>query len=178
MTSKKLRILMMSQNYPDEFYTLGTFVRESVRAVARHAKVTMVSPRAYTIPIRGFPFHHFSDVPWKERDSVRGFEVYHPRYVYPVPKRFFYRFTGESYLAGLRRITLPKPDLIHAHFLYPDGYAAMKLASEWRVPLVCHLRGTEIRRVYKEWPAIRKKMDEVIKNSVTHIRLFVKTRFP
>jgi glycosyltransferase involved in cell wall biosynthesis len=44
----------------------------------------------------------------------------------------------------------PQPDLIHAHFSYPDGYGMMKLAKKWKVPLVISALGTIERKVAYE----------------------------
>jgi glycosyltransferase involved in cell wall biosynthesis len=35
-----------------------------------------------------------------------------------------------------------KPDLIHAHGVYPDGYYALKLNEKYRIPYIITLRGT------------------------------------
>lgn len=45
-------------------------------------------------------------------------------------------------------------DLIHAHTITPDGFAACKLAKSLRLPLVCSARGSEVHTTPKESAAI------------------------
>ena len=55
-------------------------------------------------------------------------------------------------------------DLIDAHYVYPDGYAALKVAKELGFPLVVSARGTDIN-VYPNLPGIRKKIRKVLRGA-------------
>ena len=153
-----MRSLEVSQDFPDEFYPhRGIFIKQSVDSIHRAGvKVTMVSPRAFAIPIRGFPNHLFAKVPHYE---VREYPIHHPRYLYPVPKRFMYRFAGPFYSFFVGNYVLKnieKTDIIHAHFPYPDGYGMLKVKEKWRIPLVVHERGGYIFATGKAYPQIKR----------------------
>lgn len=74
------------------------------------------------------------------RESRGGVEVYRPRFVVG-PGSSLYRFEAKAYFRGVapvaERIHAEQPvDLVHAHFVYPDGVAGYELARRWNVPLV------------------------------------------
>jgi len=138
--------IQLSQDFPDCFYTYrGIFVKQAIDSIADSGVgVEVVSPRAFVLPFTWFPNHGFSQVPGKEQEATGRYTIHHPRYLYPVPKRFLYRFAGPSYahfVAHYINRHLDKPDLLHSHFAYPDGYGMLKLVKSWKIPLVVHLRG-------------------------------------
>ena len=162
-----MRSLEVSQDFPDAFYpNRGIFVKQAIDAVYRAGvDVVVVSPRAKAIPIKGFPNYHFSKIPIIEE---RDYTIHHPRYIYPVPKRFLYRFAGPSYgfHAGEYILdNIKKTDVIHAHFPYPDGYGMLKVKERWGVPLVVHERGGYIYATGKAYPSIRKMHMETLEKA-------------
>jgi glycosyltransferase involved in cell wall biosynthesis len=56
----------------------------------------------------------------------------------------------------------PKPDIIHAHFSYPDGYGMIRLAKKWEVPLVISALGTIERKVAYEGSYTSKQIIEAM----------------
>jgi teichuronic acid biosynthesis glycosyltransferase TuaC len=81
-----------------------------------------------------------------EYEVMDGVEVYRPK-VLSIPK-ILKRWDGFLMARGSRAcvaqvISKFKPTLIDAHFLYPDGYAASLLASEFKLPLTITLRGSK-----------------------------------
>jgi teichuronic acid biosynthesis glycosyltransferase TuaC len=162
-----MRSLEVSQDYPDEFYpNRGMFVKQAMDAVHRAGvEIEVVSPRAHVIPIKGFPNYLFSQVPLTETERELGYTIHHPRYFYPVPKRFLYRFAGPNYARSVGNYILKnvkKTDIIHAHFSYPDGYGMLRLRKEWKVPMVAHLRGGFIWSTGAAYPPIKDKHLEVL----------------
>jgi glycosyltransferase involved in cell wall biosynthesis len=80
-----------------------------------------------------------------------GVKVHHPRYfVVPkigmtlTPHTLFWtlKFGLQKLLAEGRRF-----DLIDAHYFYPDGVAAVRLAKEFGVPVVVTARGTDLNLI-------------------------------
>jgi glycosyltransferase involved in cell wall biosynthesis len=48
-----------------------------------------------------------------------------------------------SHLAGLER----RPDLIHAHFAFPDGWAAARVGARAGIPVVLTVHGSDVARI-------------------------------
>ncbi len=147
-----LRALVFTSLYPSVARPRhGIFVETRLLQLMREFPV---DPRVIA-PVLWFPFAsprfgayaRFAATP---RQAVRdqGVHVTHPRYLM-LPK------VGVSFQPGsmaraaiadiedLRRAGW-KPDLIDAHYLYPDGVAAAMLAARLRVPLVITARGTDV----------------------------------
>ena len=101
------------------------------------------------IPFSAFPYHNFSKLPHIEH--TEKYDLHYPRYLYIVPKKYFYSLTGISYAYFISRYAIknikPKPDLLHAHFSYPDGFGMIGLAKKWKVPFVISDYGTLERKV-------------------------------
>jgi glycosyltransferase involved in cell wall biosynthesis len=47
---------------------------------------------------------------------------------------------------------------------YPDGYAALRLSSRWRVPFIITVRGSDLLTI-KNFPQVKKKYDEILTKS-------------
>lgn len=139
-----MRILVLSSVFPNQAKpTLGVFVKNRVRRVARFGEVVVVAPVAW------FPFNRWirgikgESLPFAE--SLEGLRVFHPRY-FCIPALgkcldgIFYCLSVLWLLYSLRReFTF---DLIDAHFSYPDGVGAALLSKFIRVPLCITVRGT------------------------------------
>lgn len=54
-----------------------------------------------------------------------------------------------------------KPDVIDAHFLYPDGNAASRLAARFKIPLVVTLRGSKDKRLVES--NVRNQLADVVR---------------
>jgi glycosyltransferase involved in cell wall biosynthesis len=173
-----MRALQVSQQYPSEFYpALGVMVQNTLRALAPLLELELLSPRPFTLPVPGFPYGKLARLPTLRREH--GFQVHRPHYAYLVPKRLFYPLAGPALAHALRRysLQLEVPQLIHAHWSYPDGWGALALCDQYRqagrrVPLVIHARGTLERVVARQSARFRRLVarpltaaDAVIANS-------------
>jgi len=168
-----MRVLMLSQAYPSPPYpALGVFIRSAAHAMAVHAEVDVLSPRPYTLPLPGVPYGELARLPMRQVDGPCT--LHRPRYVYLVPKRFLYPLAGPSYARSVLAYAdqLARPDLVHAHWSYPDGHGGLALRDRFRCPLVVHARGTLERVVAKQHPRWRAMIaraligaDAVISNS-------------
>lgn len=170
-----LRALHVSQQFPTrEYPALGVMVQSAVRAQAKLSgvEVEVLAPRPYTLPVPGFPFGQLARVPRLSQDH--GFSVHRPHYVYLVPKRWLYPLVGTAFAASAKNYAshLARPDVIHAHWSYPDGAGAVALRDLFRCPLVVHARGTLERVVAKQNRLLREAVrspliaaDAVIANS-------------
>ena len=108
-------------------------------------------------PVPWFPFPQkmfgqyakYAQAP--ERETRDGLNVYHPRYV--VAPKVGMRLAPFSLADCLRR-TLDElreagwaPDMIDAHYLFPDGVAAAAVAREFDIPLALTARGTDVNLI-------------------------------
>ncbi|MGB9927169.1 MAG: glycosyltransferase [Methanosarcina sp.] len=149
-----MRVIEVCQEFPNRYYPqLGTFIKQSIDSIAdENIDVTVLSPKPFVLPFSAFPYHNFSKLP--KIDHTEKYTLHYPRYIYAIPKKYFYPFTGISYSQFISRYAVkninPKPDLIHAHFSYPDGYGMMKLSKKWKIPLVISALGTIERKVAYE----------------------------
>ncbi len=155
-----MRVLVLSSVFPNPKQpTLGVFVRERIRRVARECEVVVIAPIPW-FPLNGLiRGPRWSGIPEAERQD--GLRVFHPR-VLCVP-RYLKCLDGLLYAASLlpllARLRREFPfDLIDAHFAYPDGMAAYVLARVFRCPVTVTLRGTivplsryRLRRMQIAW---------------------------
>ncbi len=111
------------------------------------------------------PYFPAIEINWRWRFSqvVRleirdGIEVYHPRY-YMIPKIGMCLYGLMMFLSVLGTIRKIRKtfnfDLIDAHFVYPDGLAAVLLGWVFRKPVVVSARGSDIN-LYSQFPLIRR----------------------
>ena len=140
-------------------------------AVARldGCEVRVVAPVPYHPPIRiGKRWGH-SQV--AQEEVIDGMQVYHPRY-FMIPKismPLHGIMMSLSVLLLVKRIKRQFDfDIIDAHYVYPDGFAAVLLGRIFRKPVMVTARGSDIN-VFADLPFIRrlilytlKKVDGVI----------------
>lgn len=145
-----MRLLTFTTLYPNAAAPAhGVFVENRLDAFRRHssAEIRVVAPVPWfpsTLPIFG-RYARYAAAPLAE--ERRGIEVRHPRYVLP-PKigmdyapsalaRIFER-EARALIAGGWDF-----DIIDAHYLYPDGAAAMRVAKALGKPAVLTARGSD-----------------------------------
>lgn len=135
-----MNVLSFSYCFPNpRSPTWGVFVQHRLAAMAQKVNVRVVSPAAWfpgTSWIRG------EDGPREE--SWCGMTVYRPRFLC-FPK-VFKSCDGALYAASLNRwldelVARWKPDLLDAHFVWPDGVGVYRLAERLRIPYSITLRG-------------------------------------
>jgi glycosyltransferase involved in cell wall biosynthesis len=110
-----------------------------VLASTRSADPTVISPVPYAPPLLPIDaFAKFRRVLPARRDA--GYDVFHPRVPLP-PGVTFHRLEAALGWPFIRRLAdrlhLQRQfDLIHAHFMYPDGVVAARLARRFQIPVV------------------------------------------
>jgi teichuronic acid biosynthesis glycosyltransferase TuaC len=135
------RVLVLSRSYPNRVLdVLGLWVESLVRYSTRFCEPRVVSVVPYCPPLPGLPtrFAQFRAI---EHERVTdGVKAYYPRFL-SAPGNAAYKYEHLLYGAGvdrlIKRIRREFPfDLIHAHFTYPDGVVAARLARKYGVPFV------------------------------------------
>lgn len=151
-----MKILTLTTLYPNAAMpNHGVFVENRLRAFLENNQSQRGDTEIRVIaPVPWFPFTAksfgayaaFARAP--KRESRYGIDIEHPRYLIP-PK------IGMTYAAyALERCFLKAAkhqldqgwdfDLIDAHYLYPDGVAAQKVAEYLGKPIIMTARGTDV----------------------------------
>jgi glycosyltransferase involved in cell wall biosynthesis len=146
--------LTFSTLYPNAVHpNHGIFVENRLRHLVGSGAVeaVVVAPVPY-FPSRAGVFGRWSDharVPRIERRN--GLVIHHPRY--PLPPKIGMNLAPAHLAVGslqtIRRLSSDGHafDLIDAHFVYPDGVAAVWLGKWFRKPVVVTARGTDINYI-------------------------------
>ncbi len=154
-----MRILTFTSLYPNKVNPLqGIFIRQRVKHLARRPgnSVEVIAPVPYFpswLPLQRW--RQFSQVPHEE--EIDGIRIHHPRY--PLLPGVSMPAHGMSmYLATLslvRRLHREQQfDCIDAHFVYPDGFAAVRMGKHLGLPVFVSARGTDIN-LYPSFRLIR-----------------------
>lgn len=157
----KLSILTATTLFPNPVQrTHGVFVETRLRHLLASGEVTahVLAPIPWLPPmVRYSSYGPLQTV--SSREQRNGLIVEHPRYLV-VPK-FGMTLTPLTLYRAMRKrfVALLKEghrfDLIDAHYFYPDGVAAVRLAREFNLPVTVTARGTDLNLI-PEFPAPRK----------------------
>jgi len=161
-----MNILTFTSLWPNaENPDFSIFVKHRMAAMAKHdgVNVRVVAPVPYfpkaasvwPVPQR---WRQMARVP--EKEVIDGLETFHPRYL--VTPQIGMQYYGAWMAFGtwplIKRLHAEKPfDLIDAHYVYPDGYAAVRLGRKLNIPVSITARGTDIN-VFSYMPSIWPKI--------------------
>ena len=158
---------MISHMYPSPVNpTGGIFVHEQVKALrARGHDVRVVSPKGWAPP--GLSrWSSYRDV--VARDFVDGIEVHYPRKLTLPGGRLRHR-NAEAFLLGIRRTVRRihaewSIDVIHAHMMVPDGWAASRIGPELGVPTVGTAHRADVLDIPAQGAKSRMQVAEAIRS--------------
>ena len=149
----KRRILFISNLFPNPLEPhRGAFSRQQISALSELATVDVIAPVAWTT--RGH-----RQIPTYR--TFQGCDVFHPTYWYtPGILRAYY---GSFYYASIRPLTTRllssrRYDLILSSWLFPDGWAAARLAEEFALPFFQLVVGTDVNRLSPENTLTQKSL--------------------
>jgi teichuronic acid biosynthesis glycosyltransferase TuaC len=162
------RILVYSTLFPHPGRPgVGLFIRERMFRVAKHLPLVVVSPQPW-FPLQSLLRRwrpHFRP-PVPRRELQDGIEVHYPRF-FSVPGRLK---SLDGWLMALGSYTTLRRlrrrfgfNLIDAHFVYPDGFAATRLGAWLRVPVTITMRGTEVPHARR--PALRRHLCRALRSA-------------
>ncbi len=140
MQARVPKVLVLSRNYPNSVTPiLGLWVEGLVRHISKSCEIRVVAPIPYCPPLPGLgELRDFRTI--ARNQSMDGVDVAHPRFL-TGPGNSTYNVEANLYYWSVRR-TVDRLrdrfpfDLIHAHFGYPDGVVAAKLAKRYKVPFI------------------------------------------
>jgi glycosyltransferase involved in cell wall biosynthesis len=160
-----MKILILSHLYPSAADpTAGTFVHEQVSALIDLGHdVRVMSPKGYAPPLLK-RWARFRDVPGGDR--VDGVPVLYPRKV-TLPGGKLGHWNAESMrlaVAGpMSRIHRRWPfDVIHAHMLVPDGWAAARVGATLGVPVLATAHRADVLDVPARGGAQRTQVEQAV----------------
>ena len=141
--TKRLRVLVLTRSYPNPVLPgLGLWTEQPTVRLAQRFDMQVVAPVPWCPPLPArAPFEQyarFRRVPLHDQRS--GVEIAHPRFLvgpgtslYPLEARAFARGIAST----VERLHASAPfDLVHAHFIYPEGVAAQRVAEHLGIPFV------------------------------------------
>ena len=165
----RLKILMLTRLFPSqEFPSFGTFCMERAKALSVHADVRIMVPTPYFpqwVPGLG-KWKRWSKVEQKGITS-EGCPISYPRYM-SIPGGLTW-FQGIAMSQAVRRDFAEnykgwRPDVIDAHFAYPDGYAATQLGKALGVPAMVTCHGADLR-LYPDIPITGQMTRWMLRNA-------------
>jgi len=144
-----MRVLSFSYCFPNRVNpNWGVFVYQRLAALAKLEELQMCSP------VPWFPvLSAIRGNPGPKKDVWKGLTVHRPRFFY-LPG-VFKNHDAKFYAKGLSRwlcefCRVWRPDVLDAHFVWPDGVGVALLAKELKIPYVITLRG----RLYECLPIL------------------------
>jgi glycosyltransferase involved in cell wall biosynthesis len=170
MSGRRLRVLVLSWNYPTPAAPQrGLWVERMCRAAALAADVSVIVPTPWVPPLISFPaLARFRQVPHYERQGT--VEAYFPRVAGSIEYHTHVLDAGLAFtrvLALARRLHQERPfDVIHAHFIYPDGVVASRLGRELGVPVM-----TTEHAFWTPWLVDQPRVAAQVEHALSGIRL-------
>ncbi len=149
-----LRLLLFSTLFPNaQQPNHGIFVETRLRQLLAtgQATATVLAPVPFfpSADPRFGAWARYAGVP--AREQRHGIDIHHPRYL-AIPRLGMSAAPWLLYRAALRAARRllasgEKWDLIDAHYLYPDGVAAIWLGAALGLPVVLTARGSDVTQL-------------------------------
>lgn len=153
-----MKVLVFTSLYPNHLApNFGVFIKERMTAFARRGhEVRVVAPVPYYPHLKIGSRAQYARI--EPQEEIEGLTVYHPRY-FMTPKVGMSTYGMTMYLSVLPFIKRLQRefdfDLIDGHYVYPDGFAALKLGQHFNKPVVVSARGSDIN-LFAKFPIIRR----------------------
>jgi teichuronic acid biosynthesis glycosyltransferase TuaC len=168
------KVLVLSRNYPNNVIKImGLWVEGLVRHLGKSCEVKVIAPVPYCPPLPGFPrFSRFRSV--QRQRWADGIEVFHPRFL-TGPGSSLHSLESTAYDLAVRRLVRRLRrrfpfDLVHAHFVYPDGVVAARIARRYGVPLVI-TEQVPWRPWMDDYPLVRRQGLRVMRESAFQVAI-------
>lgn len=165
-----MNVLFLTHSFPrDDGDAAGSFVLRLARAlVAEGVSVRVIAPGASGLASQedmgGVHVDRFRYAPRKYETLAYGGNM-----AAQVSESWSARFTlvgflGAEFQAGIRARREFHPDIVHAHWWFPNGLAATWVARMGHIPLVTTLHGTDVRMA-RNIPMSRPAFRHVMQHS-------------
>ena len=147
----KKKVLVITRLFPNEFEPVkGIFVKKmlDVQSNNESFEYKIISPIPYFPSgslFRWFKrWHHFTKIPYIE--NKKKYKIWHPRFFkppHPILFSFIWIFYFFTVYWTIKR-NLIRFDIIHSHWLYPDGFVSAIISKMLKKPLVIHCHESNI----------------------------------
>lgn len=158
-----MRVAVLSHMYPSRQRPLnGTFIHEHVKSLREAGlQVKVFSPVPWVPKFASAIKSKWSNYRAMAEEETRHEEVPVRRFAYPTPPaplHFLGSFGMARTLAARwwELLGSGRFDLLHAHTVTPDGYAACWAARRFGIPTVCSARGSEIHTAPRQSAVFRR----------------------
>ena len=162
---RKPRVLVLARNYPNNaFPTLGLWTERFVDASRSVADPTVVAPVPFAPPfVPAASLRRFRSV--DRVTTENGVRVFHPRVLagpgqmlHAVDARLAYPSIRKTVMALHREASF---DIIHAHFIYPEGVIASRIGADLGIPVV-----SSEHAMWRPWldrhPSVRRQVERAL----------------
>jgi glycosyltransferase involved in cell wall biosynthesis len=139
-----MRITVVTSYFPTSARPYGgNSAFQTLRRLKPHASIEVVCPLERYPDIRGLKPARYepADPNWQPPEFPTAYVEY--RAIPLVTRPFNGRVCARILLPHVR---LTRPDLILNYWLYPDGYAAVRIGRELGVPVIVGAIGSDVRR--------------------------------
>jgi len=163
-TAASYRLLGCAAEHPNHIFPVRTpFNHRSFDALnATGVELDVVSPTPFAPPVG--PYSEYRRVPATERWG--SYEVHYPRFLYMLPKRYFYHVSGNSAQKRVTRYverTFETPhDVVQACGFYLDGYASLAYCRRHDIPLVALSHAGDLKNFDRFSGAVQSQIRETI----------------
>ena len=151
----KKRVLFVSAFFPNKNEpNIATYNRQQLVSLTKYYDIDAIVP-----------------IPWYKRlltnkfdysDALGSIKIFYPTYYYtPLVLRSVYgQFYYMSILSSCKRLLHEhKYDYIYSSWLYPDAWAAAKIAQKLDIPLYVSVLGSDVNRLASGSPIARKSLE-------------------
>jgi teichuronic acid biosynthesis glycosyltransferase TuaC len=167
---RRLRVLVLSANYPTAAAPQrGLWVERMSNAASADVDVSVVVPTPWVPPLVPLDYlSRFRRIPSTERRGT--VELFFPRvpgWIEYLTHGFDARLAFRPVAALVRALHARKPfDLIHAHFIYPDGVLAAMVGSALHIPVM-----TSEHAFWTPWLVDQPRVGRQVDAALPSIRL-------
>ena len=182
-----MKVLSATTLFPNNMKpNQGVFVKERLTrlAVLPDVELKVIAPVPYFPKWKISHRWEYSQV--HKREVIENLDIRHPRY-FITPKfgmPFYGYFMAASLYPAIKTIQkMFDFDVIDSHYVYPDGFAAVKIGRILKVPVTITARGSDIN-LFSKFRTIRpllrnclNKADQIItvsqklKDSILDLRI-------
>ena len=141
-----MKLLWITPEYPSKTRSVaGIFQQMQARALAAKGIVPeIIAPTPYVpVLLKALSSRYGNIAKRTEHETDGPININRPRYL-TSPREYLWGISHSTQAFILRRLNYSKPSIIHAHFAYPVGAAALMLKEKWNIPMVLTLHGDDV----------------------------------
>src|ERR1700693_3285286 len=164
-----MRVLTFTSLFPNAAEPLlGVFVQQRMTHFAQREGNNVTAEAAVASFRSWLPFSRWDNKRrLRAQENICGLEVYHPRF--PLLPKISMPVQGLSMFAAsmsvVRRLHRERAfDCIDAHYVYPDGFAAVLLGKRLGLPVIVSARGTDMN-LFPSFRSIRPMIRWTLENA-------------